>query len=176
MMGGYLNSATASANAATQGAQARTQGLLQRKQAYANAYKLDADAEASNLLAGEQMATMRQNQAAAIAAQRVQAASSGFSASSGSMLRGEQSVAEAFEQAIANIGKSAAIQDANAREQAGQLRREGDTALALSNVQGAFYDRVARINRYSALVNLAGDALSTAGNLGLTYNFGNSKK
>lgn len=175
-MGGFVNSSTAAANAQLQAAQARTQGVLQRRQAYADAYKLESDSAAALMVAGENAAVLRQNQAAQVAAARVQNGGSGFDASSGSVLRREQSVAEEFEQAIANMGRSAAVQDANARAQAVQLRREGDSAVLLADIMGDYYGRVARANRVAAGWNLLGGALSTVGNLGLQYNVGGAVK
>lgn len=171
-MGQFVNSSAASANAAQQAAQARTQGLADRKAAYARAYGLERDSAEAAHIAADQMQTMRQNQTAAVSTTRLHNAASGFSASTGSKLRSETSTAQIFEQTIANLGKSYTIQDANARNQANQIRKDGDDALKLSQIMSNYYSRVSKINSTAANWQLLGGSLSTIGDTMFTYNIG----
>lgn len=174
-MGQFVNSSAASANATQQAVQARTQGIADRKAAYARAYGLERDTAEQGYIAAQQMQTMRQNQTAAVASTRLDNAASGFSASSGSKLRGETSTAQIFEQTIANLGQSYAIQDQNARNQANQLRKEGDDALKLSQIMSNYYSRLSKINSTAANWQLLGSGLTTLGDTMLTYNIGDKK-
>ncbi len=167
-----VNSKAAAANESLQAMQARTQGIADRKAAYARAYGLEADAAAQGYIAGQQMQTQRQNQTAAVAEQRMHSGASGFAASAGSKLRAEMSTAQIFEEVIANMGKSYAIQDQNARSQAAQLRKEGDDALKLSQIMSNYYSRTAKINSTAANWQLLGGTLSTIGDSMFTYNIG----
>lgn len=171
-MGQFVNSSAASANAAQQSVQARTQGLADRKVAYARAYGLERDSAEQGYIAAQQMQTMRQNQTAATASTRLDNASSGFAASSGSKLRHEMSTAQIFEEVIAHAGKSYAITDQNARSQAFQLRKEGDDALKMSDIMANYYSRVSKINSTAANWHLLGGTASTIGDTMFTYNIG----
>lgn len=173
-MGQYVNSSAASANAALQSAQARSQGMADRKAAYARAYGLEHDSAERGRIAAQQMQTMRQNQSAAAAAARTSNASSGFDSSSGSKLRHEMSVAQIFEEAIANAGQSYAIADQNARNQANSLRKSGDDALKMSQIMANYYSRVSKINSTAANWQLLGGALSAIGDSMFTFNIGGS--
>ena len=171
-MGQFVNSSATSANAAQQATQARTQGLADRKLAYARAYGLERDSAEQGHIAAQQMQTLRQNQTAAVASTRANNAASGFAASSGSKLRHEMSTAQIFEEAIANAGKSYAITDQNARNQANQLRKEGDDALKMSQIMANYYSRVSKINSRAANWQLLGGTLSTIGDTMFTFNIG----
>lgn len=177
-MGQFLNSRTQATNYSVQASEARTQGMLQRRQAYANAYKLEADSREKGLLVGDNMMRAESNALARIAALRGQVGASGF-AEAGSKLREEQSTAEALKMAISDMGKGYAISDQNARNQANQYRREGDTALTLANIQGDLYDKLARINRKAAPWLGAGELLmdlsKTVGSLNVGGSWGSSK-
>lgn len=169
-MGQFIDSSAASANAAQQAVQARTQGIADRKIAYARAYGLEQDSAQQAYIAGQQMQTMRQNQTAAISATRVDNAASGFSASSGSKLRQEASTAQIFEEAIANLGKSYTITDQNARNQAFQLRKEGDDAFKLSEIMAGYHSRVSKINSTTANWQLLGGGMKTIGDYTMMFN------
>lgn len=171
-MGQFVNSSAASANAAQQATQARTQGIADRKLAYARAYGLERDSAEQAHIAAAQMQTLRQNQTAATSATRAENAASGFAASSGSKLQNETSTAQIFEETIANLGKSYAISDQNARNQANQLRKEGDDALKLSQIMSNYYSRISRINSTAANWQLLGGIGSTIGDTMFTYNIG----
>lgn len=171
-MGQFVNSSAASANAAQQSAQARTQGIADRKAAYARAYGIESDSAQRAHIAAQQMQTIRQNQTSAISATRVDGASSGFNASSGSKLRQEMTTAQIFEEAINNASKSHAISDQNARNQANQLRKEGDDTLKMSQIMANYYSRVSKINSTAANWQLLGGSLSTIGDTMFTYNIG----
>ncbi len=171
-MGQFVNSSAASANAAQQATQARTQGIADRKLAYARAYGIEQDSAAQGHIAAQQMQTLRQNQTAAISATRAENAASGFAASSGSKLQNETSTAQIFEETIANLGKSYAISDQNARTKANQLRKDGDDALKLSQIMSNYYSRVSKINSTAANWQLLGGTASTIGDTILTYNIG----
>lgn len=175
-MGQYINSKATSAEYGQKAIEARANGLAQRKQAYANAYELE-DASAQNgYIAGQKMETMRQNQTAAVAATRLQNGATGFGASGGSKLQQEMSTAQMFEEAIANLGKSYAIQDQNARRQADQLRKEGDDTLKLSQIMSNYYSRVSKINSRAANWQLLSGTSSTIGDTIYTYNIGGATK
>lgn len=175
-MGHSVNSSAASANAALQSAQARAQGLADRKTAYARAYGLEHDSAERGRIAAQQMQTMRQNQTAAESATRLQNAASGFDASSGSKLRSEMSTAQIFEEAIANAGKSYAIADQNARNQAASFRKEGDDALKMSQIMANYYSRVSKINSTAANWQLLGGTLNTIGDSMFTFNIGGASE
>ena len=164
------------ANYSSQAATARTNGLAQRQQAYANAYKLETDAASQGYLAADNMMTMRRNQAAAVDEARLANGASGFDASGGSKLQVEQSVADVFEQAIANMMKSTTISDQNARMQANAYRRQGDTSLNLGNIQADYLNRMSGISGKYSRWALVGSGLSTLGQVGMKYNWGGSKK
>lgn len=175
-MGNYIRSNQEAGHYAYQAQNAQTQGELSRKQAYNNAYKMEFDSGAAGYIAGDRMMTERQNAVAAVAQRRAENAASGFSASSGSKLRAEQSFAEMAEAMIANIGKDYTISDQNARNQANQLRKEGDEAAALGAVNSAYYSRMSGISSRAARGYLLGDTLSTLGDLGLRYRWTNLGK
>lgn len=169
-MGEFINSKAASAEYGQKATEARTNGLSQRKQAYANAYGLEDASRQSGSIAGQKMETMRQNQTAAVSATRLANGSSGFSASSGSKLQQEMSTAQMFEEAIANLGKSYAVSDQNARQQADRLRKEGDDAYKMGNVMGNYYARASKIHSTAGNWQLFGGAMSTIGDTVLKYN------
>lgn len=171
-MGDFLNMGTAAAQGRVDAAVARANGRVQRNQAYADAYKLEADATAASHIAGDNMMTMRRNQALQVAAVRAVNGAGGFGASGGSKLGVERSTAEIFDMAIANAAKSNTIAGQNARAQANAMRRWGDTSMDLANVQAGYLDNVARINSKMAPWALVGGGLATAGNLMLQYNMG----
>lgn len=172
-MGDAINMDAQATNYRSDAATARANGIAQRAQAFSNAYKLESDSAAQNHIESDNMMTMRRNQMANIATMRASNGSSGF-ANIDSKLKAEQSVAESFEMAIANMAKSAAVSDQNARFQANAYRRQGDTALNLSNIQADYLNRIASINnKYSKWV-LVGSALSQLGNLSMGLNWGGS--
>lgn len=160
-MGEAINNVAAAGNASVSAMQARTQGTLARNQAYQRAYDLESVAAAQNVIAADNMMTLRQNEAAAVGGARAEAGASGLSASSGSMLRAEQSVAEQFDVAVANLQRSAAISDQSARYQAAVTRSEGEQQKRLAEIQAAYYDRVARISRNAFWPSLVGGGLMT---------------
>lgn len=159
------------ANYSSQAATARANAIAQRQQAYANAYKLETDAASQSYLAADNMMTMRRNQTAAVDETRLANGASGFDASGGSKLQAEQSVADVFEQAIANMMKSNTISDQNTRMQANAYRRQGDTSLNLGNIQADYLNRMSSINRKYSKWALVGSGLSTLGQLGMKYNW-----
>lgn len=169
-MGTYLNMSTAAAQGRADASTARANGRVQRNQAYANAYKLEADATASSHIAGDNMMTLRRNQALQLAAVRAAAGASGFAPSSGSKAGVERSTAEIFEMAIANMMQSNTIAEQNARAQANAMRRWGDTGQELANVQAGYLDKLAGINSRTAPWTFVGGGLSLASNL--LYNYG----
>lgn len=160
------------ANYDSQAVTARANGIAQRQQAYANAYKLETDAASQSYLAADNMMTMRRNQTAAVDETRLANGASGFDASGGSKLQAEQSVADVFEQAIANMMKSNTISDQNARMQANAYRRQGDTSLNLGNIQADYLNRMSSINRKYSRWALVGSALSSMGSFGSKANWG----
>lgn len=171
-MGQFINSKATSAEYGQKAMEARTNGLAQRKQAYSNAYGLE-DASAQNgYITGQKMETMRQNQTAAVAATRLQNGSNGFGASGGSKLQQEMSTAQMFEEAIANLGKSYAVSDQNARRSADQLRKEGEDAYKMGNVMGNYYSRASKIQSTAGNWQLFGGAMSTIGDTFLKYDLG----
>ena len=162
------------ANYSSQAATARANGIAQRQQAYAHAYKLETDAANQSYLAADNMMTMRRNQAAAVDEARLANGASGFDVSGGSKLQAEQSVADVFEQAIANMMRSNTISDQNARMQAHAFRRQGDTSLNLGNIQADYLNRMSRISSKYARWALVGAGWSTLGQVGMKYNWGSS--
>jgi len=173
-VGDYLNMSAQGANYSSQAATARANGIAQRQQAYAHAYKLETDAANQSYLAADNMMTMRRNQAAAVDEARLANGASGFDASGGSKLQAEQSVADVFEQAIANMMRSNTISEQDARMQAHAFRRQGDTSLNLGNIQADYLTRMSRISSKYARWALVGSGLSTLGQVGMKYNWGSS--
>ena len=167
-MGEYLNMNASATNMGGSATQARTNAMLARRQAYADAYKLEADADAASHVAGDNMMTMRQNQSANRAAARVVSAISGFAG--GSAHARELSMAEYFEKVVGDAAKSNAISYQNASEQAGVLRRQGETQYTLGNIQANAYDRMAAINRHAAPWLGVGGLMSQTSNIMATYN------
>lgn len=160
------------ANMSGSAASARTNALLAKRQAYADAYKLEVDAGSAAHVAGDNMMTLRRNESANRAAARVVSAISGFAG--GSSHARELSVAEYFEKVIGDAAKSNAISYQNAAEQAGALRRQGDTQYELGMIQANAYDRMAAINRHAAPWLGVGGLLSTTSNIMATYNMGSN--
>ncbi len=174
-MGQFANSSAQATNYGIQANEARLQGMLQKKQAYANAYKLEGDSRMQGEVVGENMMRASANAVARLAAARTAQAGSGF-ADVGSKLRAEQSTAEVLMEALANMRKSYAISDQNARNQANVYRREGDTAYELGQIQGNMYDKMARAMRKASRWQLVGGALQMVGQMGSVFNFGGDDK
>lgn len=168
-MGDALNNATAAGNAGLAALQARTQGRLARQQARQEAYDLEASAAAQSAIAADNMMTLRQNEAAAIGAARAEAGASGFAANEGSKAQAEQSVAEQFEVAIANLQRSNSIADRNARYAADVRRSEGEQQLRLAEVQAQYQDRQARLYRRAFLPSLVGGVLTQGSLFGMRF-------
>lgn len=166
-MGDGLNSYASAANYRGESMTAATNARLAKRQAYADAYRLESDSEQALLVSGDQMMTMRRNQSAQIGAQRAAAGASGFSASSGSNLVTEQSVAEVLEMAVANAARSAAISDVNSREQAAALRRYGDTTFNVGMVQAEYQRKMSKISNGMAPLLMLGGGLTTLGSMGV---------
>lgn len=164
-MGELVNMNASAANMSNDAASTRANAMLARRQAYADAYKLEADAGAAARVAGDNMMTMRRNESANRAAARVAGAISGFA---GNVSR-ELSVAEYFEKAIGDAARSSSIAYRNAAQQAGALRRQADTQYALGNVQAGAYDRMASINRSMAPWMGVGGLLQTGVNVMMAY-------
>lgn len=162
-MGDGLNSYASAANYRNESMTTRTNARLQRRQAYADAYKLEDDSASALSVAGDQMMMMHRNQAEQVGARRAAAGASGFSASGGSQLVQEQSVAEILEVAVANAARSAAVSDTSAREQANATRRYGDTAYNVGMVQADYQQRMARIANGVAPWQLLGSSLLAIG-------------
>lgn len=166
-MGDGINSFASATNHRSEAITARTNARLAKRQAYADAYRLEADSRESLVMAGDQMMTMRRNQAEQVGQRRAAAGASGFAASSGSNLVAEQSVAEVLEMAVANAARSAAISDVNARGQAAATRRYGDTAYNVGMVQAEYQDKKARIANGIAPWLMLGGGLTTLGSVGV---------
>lgn len=163
-------------NYAAEANSTRTNAVLARRQAYADAYKLEADSEQSLLLAGDNLMTLRRNQAEQVGARRAAAGASGFSASSGSNLVSEQGVAEVLEAAIVNAARSAAVSDSNARRQANALRRYGDTSFNVGMAQADYLQQQARIAGRVAPWLLVGGGLQSFGSLMPSGGFGGGEE
>lgn len=166
-MGDAMNSYASAANYRGEAMTTRTNATLQRRQAYADAYRLEDDSRQALAIAGDQMMTLRRNQAEQVGARRAVAGASGFSASGGSQLVQEQSVAEILEVAVANAARSAAISDTSAREQANATRRYGDTAYNVGMVQADYQQKMARIANGVAPWLMLGGGLTTLGKAGV---------
>lgn len=168
-VGDAMNNTTAAGNASVAAMQARMRGKLARQAAYQEAYDLEGAAAAQGYIAGDNMMTMRQNEVAALGAARADAGASGFAASSGSKAQVEQSVAEQFEVAIANMQKSNAISDQNSRYAANVRRSEGEQQMRVAEVEAQYYDKVARQNRHAFMPNLIGGTLLEGAKFGMSF-------
>lgn len=166
-MGDGINSFAAASNHRSEAITTRTNATLAKRQAYAEAYKLESDSRQALDISGDQMMTMRRSQTEQVGARRAAAGASGFSASGGSNFVGELSVAEVLEMAVANAAKSSAISDRNAREQAEALRRYGDTTYNVGMVQADFQQKLASVANRVAPWLMLGSGLTTAGKLGM---------
>ncbi len=175
-MGNFINMGAQEGNYQTQASNSRAQGIAQKAQKYQEAYSMERDSARNAYVVGDNMMRTRVNQTSALSQVRAGAGASGFSASSGSKLSAEQSVAQIFEQQIADMSKSYSISDSNVREQAAMSRREGDTALNMGNIMGDFYDASADAVGKSKWWSLAGDTLSFVGNTAMQYNIGQGSK
>lgn len=162
-MGDGVNLYGQAANYRGEALSTRMNATLARRQAYAEAYKLESDSEQALHIAGDQMMTMRRNQAEQVGAQRAAAGASGFSASSGSYEVAEMSVAEVLEMAIDNAARSAAVSDISAREQAAASRRYGDTTYNIGMVQAGYQDKMAKLAQKSAPIMMLGGGLTSIG-------------
>ncbi len=67
-MGQFANSSAQATNYGIQANEARLQGMLQKKQAYANAYKLEGDSRMQGEVVGENMMRASANAVARLAA------------------------------------------------------------------------------------------------------------
>lgn len=164
-MGDSIDSYASAANYRGGAITTRANASLQKRQAYADAYKLEDDSREALVIAGDQMMTMRRNQTEQVGAKRSAAGASGFSASSGSNYMAEQSVAEILEMAVSNAARSATISDVNARGQAAATRRYGDTAFNVGMVQAEYQDKMARIASGIAPFLMLGQGLTMVGNM-----------
>lgn len=168
-VGDAVNNSTQAGNADLRAMQARTSGKLAQQKAYQEAYDLERTAAQQGFIAGDNMMTLRQNEVAAIGTARAEAGASGFAASSGSKAQVEQSVAEQFEVAIANMQKSNAISDQSSRYAAQVRRSEGEQQKRISDVEAQYYDKVARQNRHAFMPNLIGSTLLQSAQFGLNF-------
>ncbi len=170
IMGSFNDMQTQQANYANQAGNSRAAGIAAKQSKYQQAYSMEADSARNAYLVSDNMMTLRQNQTAATGSARAANAASGFMASSGSKLTTEQSVAQVFESQIANMNKSNVIADSNAREAANMSRRDGDTALHMSNIQADFYDASADALNSSKWWALGGDSLQFLAKTSADYN------
>lgn len=157
---------------AFQSGQARARGVQERAQALQQAYSLETEAEKNSYLAMQNMQAMRKNQSAAVAADLVQAGSSGFMASSGSKRVVQATTQASWEQAIANANKSNVIADENARNQANAYRRYGEQAVTMANIEADYYNTLRSSAAKSRWWYLVGDSFTLGGQLGLAYGGG----
>lgn len=165
-MGDGINSFASATNHRSEAITARTNATLARRQAYADAYKLESDSESMLHIAGDNMMVLRRNQLEQVGEARARSGASGFSASGGSNLVHEMSVAEVLEMAVANAARSAMISDVNAREQAEALRRYGDTTYNVGMVQADYQQKLARTaNRVAPWLMLGGGMTELGGSM-----------
>ncbi len=156
-----------------QSGQARARGIQQRAEALQRAYSLENESAQNSYLAMQNMAAMRENQAAAMAAVLTQAGSRGFVASSGSQRMNQQVVADMYETQIANANKSNVIADENARMQANAYRHYGQQSMAMANIEADYYSSLASAASKSRWAYLLGDTLTLGGNVAMQYGGGN---
>ena len=166
-MGEYLNMNAGAANYGNEAMAARTNAKLAKRQATMDAYKLESDATNAAYVAGDNMMTQRRNASVSRATARVVGAISGFAG--GSAAARELSVAEYFEKVIGDAAKSSSIAYQNAAEQAGALRRQGETQYNLGLIQADAYDKFARINRRTAPWLGVGGLMQQGAMLGFQY-------
>lgn len=173
-MGDGINSYTQASNMRTQSMTTRTNAILAKRQAYADAYKLEKDSAAALDVAGDSMMTMRRNQTAQMGTRRAASGASGFAASSGSNLAAESSVAEVLEMAIANAARDVETGDSNARRQAIELRSQGEQQYRLGMIQANYEQKLAKIANNVAPWLMVGSGLTALGQL--DYNWGGGDK
>lgn len=166
-MGDGIDSYTQASNMRSQAMTTRTNAILAKRQAYADAYKLENDSAAALGVAGDSMMTMRRNQTAQMGERRVASGASGFAASSGSNLAAESSVAEVLEMAIANAARDVETGDSNARRQAIELRSQGEQQYRLGMIQAEYENKLAKIANSVAPWLMVGSGLTTIGGLGM---------
>lgn len=166
-MGEYLNMNAGAANYSNDATTVRANAKLAKRQATMDAYKLESDATNAAYAAGDNMMTLRRNASVSRATARVASAISGFAG--GSAAAGELSVAEYFEKVIGDAARSSSVAYQNAAEQAGALRRQGETQYNLGLIQADAYDKFARINRRTAPWLGVGGLLQQGAMLGFQY-------
>ncbi len=170
-MGDSLTYSAAATNNSMDATMARAQSRQARNQAYASAYKLESDATAGLTLTGDNLMRMQRNKTASLAAHRAEQANSGF-LHSGSKLAAEQSLAEILDLAIADQMQSASQAAASAYSQANLNRQQGDTQLAMGNIQSDFYTQLAAANRSYSQAAFLGQALQYPADIYFKYNLG----
>ncbi len=173
-MGQFVKGQSQGSSYNQQAHMARVQGLQQKMEAYQKAYSLEDQSAKNSYLAMQNMMAARQNQSAAVASELTRGAGSGFMASTGTMRRNQQGVAEIVEAAIANMNKSNVISDENARTQAAQYRSFGDQAMTMANIQADYYSKLAKTAKKASWWGLVGDIGLQAMSMGLTYGGGAS--
>ncbi|MGN0868382.1 MAG: hypothetical protein ACI4O9_02505 [Akkermansia sp.] len=171
-MGQFVQGQSQGSSYNQQAQMARVQGLQQKREAYQKAYSLEDQSAKNSYLAMQNMMAARQNQHAAVASELTRGAGSGFMASTGTMRRNQQGVAEIVESAIANMNMSNVISDENARMQANQYRAYGDQALTMTNIQADYYSKLAKTAKKASWWGLVGDIGLQSMSLGLTYGGG----
>lgn len=170
-MGDYLNYSATAANNKMDGAKALADARAARNQAYAQAYTLENDADASLVSAGDNLMRMQRNKTAQLSALRNSQTQSGF-AHTGSKLAVEKSLAEVLDIAIADQMQSASTAASNAYAQSSMLRHQGDAQLAMGSISQQFSDRLAAANRSYADGALVGQLLQYPADVYFKYNLG----
>lgn len=161
-MGDYLDASAAGTNATMDAASARANGRIARNQAYASAYKLENDADASLALTGDNLMRMQRNKTAALSAQRAEQFNSGFT-HSGSKLATEKSLAEILDLAIDDQMRSASAAASSAYTQANLNRHLGDSQQRMANIQSQFNLGLASSYNTLSRYALVSDAFKLAG-------------
>ncbi len=161
-MGGFDKASNASATYAQKAGEARTRGIQQQAEAIQKAYSLEYEASRNGLIAMQNMAAMRENQASAVGAARNAAAASGFAVDTGSQRKNQEVIATTWERHIANANKSNVIADENARYQANMYRRYGNTAMTMANIEADYYSKLSSAYSKSKWWALLGDTLPYA--------------
>lgn len=118
----------------------RVTGSAQKTKAYADATATEEASKRNNAIAAQQLLQAREKQNEAAGAAETAAASSGFDVGSGSGKNPRAQAVHEFDQMINNMSQSNSISTINAFQRATDLRREGESAVRMAEIEAIGYE------------------------------------
>lgn len=146
-------------SAMLQAEQARIEAKGQKNAAYAQARGIEETDRKNAELRGQQMRQVRKQQRAAAGAADAAMATSGFSVSEGTGSAGHKAAWEQFDEAISNMAMSSSITSTNALQEAIDMRKSGDSAERMGEVNAIGYE--AQANAYTEAAKATKRAMIT---------------